>query len=208
MTSTNATATTATTTIAATSTATAAIGRIAALLLWLALAVAGALAAAPGRALAATTDVVGQGDTVSGREVLALCNAERAARGVAPLAWDEGLEVLAMQRACEQSLAYGHARPSGLDWSTVLWCTGTAWWGAAAENVACNQTSAAQVSADLSASAAHLANMVSPAYTRFACARFTDAQGRTFWAELFTAACCPVTGAVPFSGAVVAQVEL
>lgn len=142
---------------------------------------------APPVAYAATVDVVGYGNSQMGREVLALVNATRASVGLGALTWDTGLESCAMQRAAEASLAFGHARPNGTDWSTAVPVA-----TARAENLASGQKTAAQVHADWVASAGHLANIIGTGYVSFGCAEFVADNGQTYWIELFSSA--PGTG--------------
>ena len=54
------------------------------------------------------------------RQVLALCNEERAKAGVAPLQLAEQLQSAATVRAEEISRVMSHTRPDGTDFSTVL----------------------------------------------------------------------------------------
>lgn len=165
------------------------------------------IALACGTAYAGTVKVVADGNTAEGRELLTLVNADRANYGLAPLAWDECLEMVALQRGCEQTLLYSHTRPDGTFCSTAFPpIVGFGW---QAENLAWNQRSVAEVNRDWIASPGHHANMLLPDVTRFAAAHVVAADGNHYWVECFmTDTGYANKGIQPIVGPVVAQVKV
>lgn len=89
------------------------------------------------------------------KQVLALCNAERAKAGVAPLQLAEQLQSAAKIRAEEISLVTSHTRPDGSDFSTVLQSK----WGSG-ENIAAGYDSTDNVVAGWMDSPGHRRNIL------------------------------------------------
>lgn len=116
--------------------------------------------------------------------VIDLVNAERAARGLAPMVWDQRLE-LAAQRHSDDQAAMGRISHTGSDGSSLverLARVGFSW-RAAGENVALGQTSAASVMSAWMNSPGHRANILS-GNTRIGVGYAVAIDGRTYWTQV------------------------
>lgn len=117
--------------------------------------------------------------------VIELVNAERSARRLAPMVWDQRLE-LAAQRHSDDQAAMGRLSHTGSDGSSLavrLARVGFSW-RAAAENVASGQTSPESVLAAWMNSPGHRANILS-GNTRIGVGFAVGADGRTYWTQVF-----------------------
>jgi len=113
-------------------------------------------------------------------EVLVLVNNARAAEGLAPLSWSDGLAGAAAVRASEIAVVFDHTRPDGSSCYTVsdlIW----------AENIACGQTTAAEVFNCWMNSPGHRANIMAPDYTTMGLALNANGDGvyNYYWAQEF-----------------------
>ena len=116
--------------------------------------------------------------------VIDLVNAQRAARGLAPMVWDQRLE-LAAQRHSDDQAAMRRMSHTGSDGSGLaerLSRVGFSW-RAAAENVASGQVSAASVMSAWMNSPGHRANILS-GNTRIGVGYAVAIDGRTFWTQV------------------------
>jgi uncharacterized protein YkwD len=155
-------------------------------------------------AFARTVDVHVHGNTADGRELLTLVNADRAAHGLAALAWDECLEYAALQRSCEQVISFSHTRPDGTSCFTAFPASWTM-----AENLGWGQRSTTQVNTDWINSPGHHANMLRSDITRFGAAHAIDENGNDIWVECFSGDTNYTNkGLKPVDGPVVAHVNV
>ena len=127
-------------------------------------------------------EIAGTADQEQARKVLSMVNDARADAGVAPLAWSTDLESAALQRAVEISLLFSHTRPNGDRCFTAF----PAGYGSAGENLAFGYADANAVNSGWMASPGHYANMVDPAMTSMAVAKFVSSDGTAWWVELFS----------------------
>lgn len=120
-------------------------------------------------------------------EVLQLVNNERAARGVAPVAWNDVLAAQATQYACEL-IAYDffdHVNPSTgstlgtrtADFGYDFWIVG--------ENLAAGQRSPVEVVADWMNSPCHRQNVLNPAFTELGIGIRTGGEYGLYWVQEF-----------------------
>jgi uncharacterized protein YkwD len=117
--------------------------------------------------------------------VIDLVNAERAARGLPAMVWDQRLE-LAAQRHSDDQAAMRRLSHTGSDGSSLverLARVGFSW-RAAGENVASGQTSAASVVSAWMNSAGHRANILS-GNTRIGVGFAVGIDGHTYWTQVF-----------------------
>jgi uncharacterized protein YkwD len=117
--------------------------------------------------------------------VIDLVNAERAARRLPVMVWDQRLE-LAAQRHSDDQAAMGRMSHTGSDGSSLverLVRVGFSW-RAAAENVAAGPTSPESVMAAWMSSPGHRANILST-NTRIGVGFAVGADGRTYWTQVF-----------------------
>jgi uncharacterized protein YkwD len=120
-------------------------------------------------------------------EVLQLVNAERAARGVAPVVWNDTLADQATQYACEL-IAYDffdHVNPSTgstlgtrtADFGYDFWIVG--------ENLAAGQRTPAEVVADWMNSPCHRQNVINPAFTELGIGIRIGGDYGLYWVQEF-----------------------
>lgn len=116
--------------------------------------------------------------------VIELVNAERAARGLAPMAWDQRLE-LGAQRHSDDQAAMRRLSHTGSDGSNLVERLARVGfpWRSAAENVASGQTSAASVMAAWMNSAGHRANILST-NSHIGVGFALGGDGRTYWTQV------------------------
>jgi uncharacterized protein YkwD len=114
-------------------------------------------------------------------ECIALTNAERAANGVAPVAYNGQLQAAAQgwsdYQASTQTMA--HTAP-GSNPGVRITAAGYGW-HAYGENVAAGQGSCASVLAAWIASPGHEKNIVDPNFVHIGVALARDANGRPYW---------------------------
>ena len=111
-------------------------------------------------------------------EALELANQQRAAAGLAPLSWSNGLAAAASVRAAELPVLFSHTRPNGQDWYTV---DGNIMFG---ENLAEYYDTPADVVAAWMASPTHRANIMDGEFTTCGIAVYRDGTG-LYWAQEF-----------------------
>ena len=109
-------------------------------------------------------------------EVVELVNEERAAAGLNTLVNDKRLTEWAMQRAAEQAFYFGHVRPDGTGWDTVLDQEefGYPNYLSGGENAAGNYTSPSAVMNGWMNSAGHKATLMDEGYTAVGVVCFTS----------------------------------
>ena len=118
-------------------------------------------------------------------EILSLVNDARRAKGLGELKLDTELTKAAMIRAEEQNVLFGHTRPDGSSYYTVLENGARRLTG---ENVAIGQTSAKQAFEDWMNSPGHRGNILSAGYTSIGIgvAKCTASGYTGFcWAQMF-----------------------
>jgi Uncharacterized protein with SCP/PR1 domains len=141
-------------------------------------------------AKAATADisvrkVVGVADYSAALAVHEIVNAERAKKGLTPLALDKTLTEAAMQRAAEITISFGHTRPNGKSQSTAYnWST------ANGENIAMGQSTPEALMASLMNSSGHRDNIMagteaSKKFTKVGVGCFIYS-GRKYWVQVFS----------------------
>ena len=120
-------------------------------------------------------------------DILARVNAERAARGLAPMRLDDRL-VLAAQRHSEDQARSGRMSHTGSDGSTLAVRVDRVGygWRSVAENVAYGYPDAAAVMAGWMASDGHRGNILS-ANVDLGVGLAYGADGRPYWTEVFAA---------------------
>lgn len=121
------------------------------------------------------------------REVVRLCNAERAKVGVGSLRIDKTLCKAAKIRVSELKESCDHIRPDGSKWSTVLNDLGYHYM-TAGENVAGGIVTPAEVVAAWMDSPGHRANILNPEYNMIGVATtyIEDSQYHTYWEQMFS----------------------
>jgi uncharacterized protein YkwD len=119
------------------------------------------------------------------REMLDLVNAERSARGLAPVAYDDRL-MLAAQLHSDDQARRGLMSHTGSDGSTLAVRIDRAGyrWSRLGENVAYGYPDAASVMAAWMASEGHRRNILS-ANTQFGLGVAIGADGRVYWTQVF-----------------------
>jgi len=113
-----------------------------------------------------------------------LVNAERAKKGLPALRDSSGdLQAAANKRAGEIARSYGHTRPNGKHWSTVLDEYGIEYyaWG---ENIAMGAKTPREVVALWMNSPGHRDNILSGDYTQL-CVGMAESRGDLYWTQLF-----------------------
>lgn len=119
-------------------------------------------------------------------EVLRLVNEERAKVGAAPLKLNSKLCQAADTRAKEQAVKFGHERPDGTMFSSLLDNLGFVWGGnyfARAENVAKGQKTAAQVVNDwMNSKEGHRENILNTRYSEIG---IGYDKASNSWAQIF-----------------------
>ena len=122
-------------------------------------------------------------------ELLRLTNAERLARGLAPLSMLDGLHRASRTRAGELTADYrsDHTRPDGSSCFTVLDDVAVTDWSVVGENIAQGQRSPAEVVAAWMNSPGHRANLLEGAFTHMG----AGYDGLYSWEQLFLGDCSP-----------------
>ena len=121
--------------------------------------------------------------------VLDITNAERAARGVAPLTLHPQLSQAAEAHARDQFrrdclTQLSHIGTDGSNPGVRIARTGlqVRTWG---ENIACGQTSASSVMRAWMNSSGHRANILDPKFTHLGVSASRDSDGRPYWVQVF-----------------------
>ena len=121
--------------------------------------------------------------------VLDIVNAERSARGIAPLQYHAQLTQAAHAHAADQYsrnclTTLNHTGTDGSNPGTRIARTGLSvrTWG---ENIACNQRSAAQVMTAWMNSTGHRANILNGSFTHIGISVTLDSFGHPYWVQVF-----------------------
>lgn len=118
-------------------------------------------------------------------QVVKLVNAERAKAGLNALTLDKEIASAALVRAKEIETSFSHTRPDGRSFSSVLTDYGIRFSGSG-ENIAWGQISPEKVMEAWMNSEGHRANILNPKFTKIGVGHYQNANGRNFWAQLFT----------------------
>ena len=121
-------------------------------------------------------------------KVVEYTNKLRAEAGVPPVVLDESLSVAACARVYENmNYEFGHSRPDGSKWYTILDQMGYGY-NHACENIAAGQTSPEEVVESWKSSESHYANMIDPACTKIGVGYSADDNYTygTCWVQLFS----------------------
>ena len=116
-------------------------------------------------------------------EVIEQVNEVRAQKGLAPLAIDDELMDVAMQRAAECAIYYSHTRPNGTSCMDLF--PPTAWDYTMAENIAAGYGTPSQVMQGWINSPGHYGNIIDSDFTRIGVGCFY-ANGVYYWAQNFS----------------------
>lgn len=118
-------------------------------------------------------------------EVLALINKERAKANLSPLSMNSSLRESARIRSKEIVKVWGHNRPNGSYYTTVIKIK----YSAAAENIACGQQTPARVVESWMNSEGHKGNILNPKYKYIGIGCYYDPSAcyRYHWTQLFVA---------------------
>lgn len=111
-------------------------------------------------------------------------NSLRRDAGVPLLELDTDLCTLAMQRAAECAVYYGHTRPNGESCFTVTVDSKNLGRGTKGENIAAGYISPEAATAGWRNSPGHYSNMIDTDYTRIGIGSFEN-NGKIFWVQLF-----------------------
>ena len=121
--------------------------------------------------------------------ILDSVNAERAARGVAPVTYHDQLTEAGLAHAADQFnrnclTTLSHTGTDGSNPGTRIARTGlSVWtWG---ENLACNQQSPAQVMQAWMNSTGHRDSIINPSFTHIGISITRDSQGHLYWVQVF-----------------------
>lgn len=129
------------------------------------------------------------GDAKKEREVLYLLNELRLSEGLYPLSSIDSLDAAASVRAQEQTREYGHTRPDGSSWYTVLSEKGVKY-NTAAENVAAGYPTAEGVMQGWYESDGHRANMLDNELSHVGIGyRSSTGSYKHYWVQLFIGDC-------------------
>lgn len=113
------------------------------------------------------------------RDVFALMNAERTAKGLKALVWSDEIAQAGLVRAEEIAVSFSHTRPNGSDWYTV---NSDLLWG---ENLAKGFKTASGVVNGWMKSKAHKANIMKTSFTTGAITIYEAADGTLYFASEF-----------------------
>ena len=116
-------------------------------------------------------------------EVFRLTNQQRANYGLEPLKKMDKLSALAVQRAWENTVTYGHTRPNGTSCFTILKENGLNYLSCA-ENVAMGQLSPSEVVNGWMNSTGHRENILDPDLEYMGAGYYYE-NGRRCWSQLF-----------------------
>lgn len=116
-------------------------------------------------------------------EVFRLTNQQRANYGLEPLKKMDKLSALAVQRAWENTVKYGHTRPNGTSCFTILKENGLNYLSCA-ENVAMGQLSPSEVVNGWMNSTGHRENILDPDLEYMGAGYYYE-NGRRCWSQLF-----------------------
>lgn len=129
-------------------------------------------------------DTVSSDTSALAAEILLLVNAYRAQNGIAAVQYDATVQKAARLRAEELRQSFSHTRPNGSRCFTALDEVGADYHGAG-ENIAMGQTTAREVMTDWMNSEGHRANILNENFTTLGVGISTDANGKTYWAQMF-----------------------
>lgn len=129
-------------------------------------------------------DTVSSDTSALAAEILSLVNAYRAQNGIAAVQYDATVQKAARLRAEELRQSFSHTRPNGSRCFTALDEVGADYHGAG-ENIAMGQTTAREVMTDWMNSEGHRANILNENFTTLGVGICTDANGKTYWAQMF-----------------------
>lgn len=117
-------------------------------------------------------------------EIMRLCNAERKKYGLPALEYGGiALQAASSVRAAEAAKLWGHSRPDGRKWSTVLLEHGVISTNGA-ENLGKGTEDPAKLVNAWLASPGHRKNLLDPLVTTVAIGFFRDKDGVAYWAQL------------------------
>ena len=116
-------------------------------------------------------------------EVFELTNQERAKRGLEPLKKMDKLSALAVARAWENTVKYGHKRPDGSSCFTILDENGMKY-RVVAENVAMGQHTPIDAVASWMNSSGHRENILNPDLEYLGVGYYYE-NGSRCWAQIF-----------------------
>lgn len=120
--------------------------------------------------------------SAQGRQVFDLANQERVKAGEKPLVYNEDMQFAANIRAKEIAELYGHTRPSGAPFNTVLYYTTTSV-SLLVENIAAGQRTADQVMGEWMNSENYKDNILSKSFSGSAVGVYEKA-GSLYWVQL------------------------
>ena len=119
-------------------------------------------------------------------EVLNILNQEREAEGLNPLTMDKEMLEIAMLRAAECNVCYGHSRPNGGSYYEPFWgLQGVGYY--CGENIAMGQRSSTEVMTAWMSSDGHRDNILSSEYTSVGIGCFRQNNGTYCWVQVFGA---------------------
>lgn len=119
-------------------------------------------------------------------EVLNILNQEREAEGLNPLTMDKEMLEIAMLRAAECNVCYGHSRPNGGSCYEPFWgLQGVGYY--CGENIAMGQRSSTEVMTAWMSSDNHRNNILSSEYTSVGIGCFRQNNGAYCWVQVFGA---------------------
>ena len=165
-------------------------------------------------AAAAETDEIitvsydGYYDYQKSQEVLKYVNQYRAEAGVDPVVLDQELTELAMQRAAELVMLYGHDRPNGENCFTILDNAGETFRkGVVAENAAKGHKDAKSASESWYNSPGHYTNMVMDNHVSVGIGCFYSQEGGCYWIQLFSSGSSGIVCTASYAKEVTATVQ-
>jgi len=113
------------------------------------------------------------------KQVMELVNEQRAANGVAKLAWDDSLANAAGQRAKELTQLFSHTRPDG---SRALDMISFSYRG---ENIAAGYPNPESVMNGWMNSPGHRSNILYTHFSKIGVGYYVDESGYPYWVQLF-----------------------
>ena len=132
------------------------------------------------------------------RMVVSEVNRERSAAGLSPVRFADMLNEVALVRAQECATEFSHTRPVGTGWYTALDEADIPYYDAG-ENIACGQSTPAEVMKAWMNSQEHKANILSSEFEYLGVGVWY-ANGQYYWTQLFT-------GGLPMSGEIVPYIS-
>lgn len=129
----------------------------------------------------------GNEDHAYEQRVLELVNVERARYGLAPLTYDQRLDVASERHNAQQAATRTMAHDGIGDGTPGQRIRATGFSSSWGENVATGQVSPEQVVAEWMASPGHRRNILDPSYRLLGVSYTVGADGRSYWAQSFGA---------------------